>query len=130
VNVQKAAMPDLLADMNSIADLAHLPSERFDVVFVTNIMKCHFDATFFINARRLLVPNGVLIVNTLENYFPDEFGEMRRENGQEENDACLALFGFQSIRDQFDSYKPQLFSIGYEPDYFDEVISSIIYRKI
>ena len=47
-------------------------------------MMDHFAATFFINARRLLVPNGVLIVNTLENYFPDEFGEMRRENRKEE----------------------------------------------
>lgn len=107
-----------------------MPSERFDVVIATNIMMDHFEPNFFINARRLLVPNGVLIVNTLENYFPDEFGEMRRENRKEENDACLALFGFTSILDQFDSYKPQLYSIGYEDDYFDEVIASIIYRKI
>ncbi len=130
VNVQIASMPDLLADMNSIADLAHLPSERFDVVFATNIPNSHFGPTFFINARRLLVPDGVLIVNTLERYFPDEFGEMRRENRKEEIDACLALFGFTPILEQFDDYKPQLYSIGYEKDCFDDDDGAIIYRKI
>ncbi len=123
-NVLKASMPDLLADMNVAADLEHLPDERFDTIIASNIPIGCFAPGCFINARRLLRTGGVFIVNTLD------------QNGQDPSaiDACLATFGFRSIRAELDNYRTQLESVGFTEDQFPfgtpETVWPCIYQKI
>ena len=123
VNTYAQENPDLVADMNSVSELARLPSDRFDVIIASNIPFEHFSSGCFINARRLLRTGGVFIVNTLD-------------QGQDPAaiDACLATFGFRSIRAELDNYRTQLESIGFTEDQFPfgkpEIVWPCIYQKI
>jgi hypothetical protein len=123
-NVLKASMPDLLADMNVAADLESLPDERFDTIIASNIPIGCFAPGCFINARRLLCTGGVFIVNNLD------------QKGQDPAaiDACLATFGFRSIRAELDNYRAQLESIGFTEEQFPfgepETVWPCVYQKI
>jgi SAM-dependent methyltransferase len=125
VNTLADENPDLLGDMNSIENFAHLPDERFDTIIASNIPIEYFAPGCFINARRLLRTGGVFIVNNLD-------GDEHAIN------ACLARFGFVSIRNELDNYRDQLESIGFFVEGEDkqfpfgdpETVWPCIYRKI
>ena len=121
VNTLAAENPDLLGDMNSIENFAHLPDERFDTIIASNIPIEYFAPGCFINARRLLRTGGVFIVNNLD-------GDEHAIN------ACLARFGFVSIRNELDNYRTQLESVGFTEDQFPfgtpETVWPCIYQKI
>ena len=125
VNTLADENPDLLGDMNSIENFAHLPDERFDTIIASNIPIEYFAPGCFINARRLLRTGGVFIVNNLD-------GDEHAIN------ACLARFGFVSIRNELDNYRDQLESIGFFVEGEDkqfpfgdpETVWPCIYQKI
>ena len=121
VNTLAAENPDFLGDMNSIETFAHLPDERFDTIIASNIPIEYFAPGCFINARRLLRTGGVFIVNSLD-------GDEHAIN------ACLARFGFVSIRNELDNYRTQLESVGFTEDQFPfgtpETVWPCIYQKI
>lgn len=121
VNTLAAENPDLLGDMNSIETFALLPDERFDTIIASNIPIGCFAPGCFINARRLLRTGGVFIVNNLD-------GDEHAIN------ACLARFGFVSIRNELDNYRTQLESVGFTEDQFPfgtpETVWPCIYQKI
>ena len=124
VNVFGSDNPDLLADMNSLDDLAGLPSDRFDVIIASNIPFGCFASGCFENAQRLLKPGSYLIVNT-----------MPCDDRPLAIDSCMALFGFRNVRHRLDEFQDQLKEIGFTDDQFPfgepvETDPCIIYQKI
>jgi hypothetical protein len=110
--------------MNVAADLKHLPDERFDTIIASNIPIECFAPGCFINARRLLRTGGVFIVNNLD----------QKGQAPAAIDACLATFGFRSIRAELDNYRAQLESIGFTEEQFPfgepETVWPCVYQKI
>ena len=126
VNTSAQENQDLVADMNSVSELASLPSDRFDVIIASNIPFEHFSSGCFINARRLLKSGGFLIINNLQ-------GEITPERTAKKINACLAKFGFFPAREMLDSFESQLRSIGFTEVQFafgkPNEDPCVIYRK-